>query len=434
VRLHAAWALASICAAVPASADPGVSNSAALVEDLLRDPTSAEWGALSRFNGTLTRAAFEAGLDGVFDPERGLRPYLRVSDAGVAIYGSTDRRGPPLAEIRFASQDSLRGPLPVPFRTPRVFQAVPRAAGHPPLQGLRIVIEPADIGGRWARMEDRSVYFRGYGLINEGDLNLVVARLLRARLAGMGAQVFLVRDRSEPVVPLRPGDVLVEAERLLARKPSFFGEAFRHRIKSAVSDYDKRQVAAEILVTKALETRARVALVRRSFQADLTIVLQHNATAESTDGRLTPTNRNIFFVNGAYLASELQEPEQRFRLLTKLFENVTPTETRVAAAISGRFLSVTGYGPVLYGNSATTRLVAPGNPYVVARNLAFNREHDGPVVVTEPYFMNQPDTLQRLLAGDFPGRRVVAGRLRDSIYREYADCVASGVLEAYGAH
>jgi hypothetical protein len=27
---------------------------------------------------------------------------------------------------------------------------------------------------------------------------------------------------------------------------------------------------------------------------------------------------------------------------------------------------------------------------VVARNLAINREHDGPVVITEPYFMNEP--------------------------------------------
>ena len=38
---------------------------------------------------------------------------------------------------------------------------------------------------------------------------------------------------------------------------------------------------------------------------------------------------------------------------------------------------------------------------MVARNLAFNREHDGPVVVTEPYFMNEHVTLQRLLAGDY---------------------------------
>jgi hypothetical protein len=74
----------------------------------------------------------------------------------------------------------------------------------------------------------------------------------------------------------------------------------------------------------------------------------------------------------------------------------------------------------------------PGNRYVVVRNLAFNREHDGPVVVTEPYFMNQPETLERLLAGDYPGERLIAGKRRRSIYREYAGCVAAGIVQAYG--
>ena len=71
---------------------------------------------------------------------------------------------------------------------------------------------------------------------------------------------------------------------------------------------------------------------------------------------------------------------------------------------------------------------------MVARNPAFNREHDGPVVVTEPYFMNEPVTLQRLLAGDYKGTRLVAGRERESIYREYANAVAAGLVDAYAGN
>jgi hypothetical protein len=52
-------------------------------------------------------------------------------------------------------------------------------------------------------------------------------------------------------------------------------------------------------------------------------------------------------------------------------------------------------------------------------------------VVTEPYFMNQAETLTRLLAGDYAGERPVAGRPRISIYREYADCVAEGLVDSY---
>jgi len=110
---------------------------------------------------------------------------------------------------------------------------------------------------------------------------------------------------------------------------------------------------------------------------------------------------------------------------------VTPVETKVAGEIAHRFAAITGFPPVLYGNSANTVLVLPDNPYVVARDLALNREHDGPVVVTEPYFMNQPETLARLLAGDYDGERLVAGKLRPSIFHEYARCVAEGLVAAY---
>ena len=48
--------------------------------------------------------------------------------------------------------------------------------------------------------------------------------------------------------------------------------------------------------------------------------------------------------------------------------------------------------------------------------------------------MNQPETLQRLLAGDYEGTRLIAGKERMSIYREYADAVANGLVEAYDEH
>ena len=69
------------------------------------------------------------------------------------------------------------------------------------------------------------------------------------------------------------------------------------------------------------------------------------------------------------LEKELREPEQRFRLLTKLFQNVTPIETEVADKISVRFQRRTGFAPLLYGDSSTTRLMLASDHYVVARNL-----------------------------------------------------------------
>lgn len=407
-------------------------SSAALVGELLRDPTTAEWGALARFDGTLTRADFEAGLDQVFDPAHGLRPYLRVDEHEVTVFAAGEHRDQPLVVIRFAAAPSLRRPGQVLFRSPAEFRLRRPASADRPLAGLRVAIDPADIGGRWAKWEDRSVEFHGFGRINEGDLNLLVALRLRTELERLGASVFLVRDRAEPVLPVSPDELIGDVENLLQKEPELVPPGFRRlQVGTPSSERAALQTAAEFFVTKTLETRARAALVRRSFQPDLTIVLQHDATPGSAEGRLTAINRNIFFVDGDCLPGDMKEPEHRYRALLKLLENVTPVETEVAVKIARRFEATTGYPPVLYGNSANTVLVAPANPYVVARDLALNREHDGPVVVTEPYFMNQPETLARLLAGDYDGERLVAGKPRPSIFREYARCVAEGLVAAY---
>lgn len=411
--------------APPASAE-------SVLTELLRGPTSEEWGALSRFDGTLTRGKFERRLDEPFDPGHGIAPYLRITDSGFLALASPSSGGPALAEVRFAASVAGELPSPAGFRSPGQFRAG-SAAGALPLEGLKVAIEPADIGGKWAEMEDRSVNFRGYGRINEGDLNLVVARRLRDELASMGSTVFLAREKAEPVLSIPTDEAVRAAEDVLKTRPSEFPQAFQYKEAALTLDNPARlRIAAGLLVTKNAETRARAERVRRNFSPDVTIVLQFDATPGSSEGRLVTANRNIFFVEGAYTRGELAEPEQRFRLLTKLLEGVAPIEAEVAGAISGRFKARTGYPPVLYGDSPTTRLVLPGNEYVVARNLAFNREHDGPVVVTEPYLMNEVETLARFVAGDYEGERMVGGGLRRSIFREYADCVAQGILAAYG--
>ncbi len=430
-RLHSFLALFLCLAAEDLASDV---PSQSTFDELLRDPTQSEWRGLSRFDRTLTRRDFERRLDQVFDPGHGLRSYLRWSDQAVAVYPTPVEGGEAAVVLRFAPTSSSERPLPVDFLSPGQFRARTAVPPGLPLSGLRVVIEPADIGGRWAGTEDRSVDFPGYGRINEGDLNLIVATLLRDRLARLGASVYLVRDSAEPMLRVRPEDLSVLATDILRNRKWLLPESFELQTATLPADSPRRlRIAENLLLTKTLETRARVALVRRSFTPDITIVLQHNATPGSTEGHLNSVNRNIFFVNGAFTAAELREPEQRFRLLTKLLEDTTPVEAEVAAAIAARFKAATGFPPVLSGNSENTRLVLPNNPYVVARNLAFNREHDGPVVVTEPYFMNQAETLTRLLAGDYVGERLVAGRMRASIYREYADSVAEGLDDSYGS-
>jgi len=431
-----AFLLPACVAAIPAFSSPAGPPlpHEALFDRVLAKPTPADWHALAQFDGTLTKKEFERRLDEIYDPNHGLRPYLRFEGDRVLIFENLAQTVGPLITLRFASPRSPQRPRPTSFRSPETFRAQkPTVAAPLPLAGLRIAIEPADIGGRWAQLEDRSVSYAGYGRISEGDLNLIVGRQLKENLRALGADVFLIRDRAEPVLPIPPDQLMSEAEIFLQRESALRTELLKNRGSAVPKKADAQlRYAAGLLLTKTLETRARVDLVRKSFVPDLTIVLQHNATNDSGEGKIAPQNRNIFFVNGAYLPGELADPQKRLRLLTKLLENTNPIEVTVAHEISKRFQAVTSYPPVLYGNSANTRLLRRDDPYILARNLAFNREHDGPVVVTEPYFMNHPDTLRRLLAGDYVGKKTIAGKARVSIFREYADCVTEGIVKAYG--
>jgi len=401
--------------------------------DLFADPSPEAWAELERYAGTMTREQFDLSRRVVFDPFDGLAPFLRITDGDVTIYSEAGHQGSVLAKVAFAAADSVPRPIGV------------RGIGDPlaplfqpgylfrPLAGLRVAIEPANIGGRWAVAEDRSTLYRGYGRIQEGDVNLLVARILKDRLRELGASVFVTRDGDEPVSGLTLDQVAEVALAVVSERPYVLPAAFKSRARNISNNSPAYlKVAAEVLLTKNLETRARAEKTRRSFQPDITIVLQFNATPASGRAALTSRNRNIFFISGAYTADELtRDPRQRLRLLGKLFQNVSPIEKRAAVSIANQFRRTTGYPPVLYGNGPVTRAI-PESPYVVARNLAFNREHDGPVVVTEPYFMNERVTLQRLLAGDYLGAMIISGEPRVSIYRDYAEMVAAGLVDAFG--
>jgi N-acetylmuramoyl-L-alanine amidase len=401
------------------------------VRRLSRDTTKEEWKSLEQYNNTITRKAFEERLYSHWNPGKGIAQYLSITNKEVRIYLYKNHRGH-LATVRFAKDERHRYKNPTPFRAPQEF-AKKHTDKKKPLKGLKIAIDPADIGGKWAKMEDRSVLFKGHGWINEGELNVIVGRHIKARLEVLGAKVLLVRYKNEPVLKTTPQVVENEARRLMKVSPKNIPTCMIplvRQIKRGVKWRIQRE--ANQLYTKTLETRAREALIKRTFQPDITIVLQHNATAESSKGKLTKTkNLNIFFVSGMYSNAGLAYSTRRFHLLRKLFENVTPVEAEVAESISNVFKRQTGYPPVMYGNSSSTKMVIPGNHYIVARNLMFTREHDGPTVITEPYLMNNPITIKRLLAGDYNGKRMIAGKMRRSIYQEYADCVVQGIRDGY---
>jgi N-acetylmuramoyl-L-alanine amidase len=242
----------------------------------------------------------------------------------------------------------------------------------------RVALDPGHIGGEWAKFEDRCFTCGSGKPIEEASLNLSVARLLKTQLEAAGLTVFLTKDGLSPVTDKHPPD------------------------------------------TRA-DIAARARLVNE-FKPDLTVCIHFNATSSN---RLVDDNRLSVFVHGNYLPAEIADDEQKFCLLSKLLERSHATELAVADAVSRSLARATGLRPLPPSENAAP---ITDNPYLLLRNLGANRQIHGPVIYLEPYFMNNRIVWQRLQLGDYDGEREIEHKRYRSIFREYTDAVADGVL------
>lgn len=394
--------------------------------------TPNPWFWLEKYQGTLTRSEFESRLHPLFDPFHGLDPFLEVTDEGVTMFSSpTDHRIPQF-HLHFAPDELHRMPPPRVYRLPEEIRALPKPPGKP-LYGLRVAIDPGHIGGPWAQIENRSIRYDGSAPVQEGDLNLITAAILRKKLTDLGAEVYEVRTTTDPVTPYRPPDLLWDAWHILMRNPGF-AKDWGNKEPTVQNLTASRRVrdTSEFVFYRGSEITERGNKIRQNFRPDITITLYINATPGSGRARLTDANQVIFFVHGSYTKVETADPDQQIRMFYKILDHASPIEIGLATSIAKSFIAKTGLRPVPYADSPTTRLVVPDFFYVVARNLAANREYDGPVVCTEPYFMNNRVVYKRLLAGDYEGEQMFGGKPYRSIFREYADAVTDGLIDFYG--
>ena len=367
---------------------------------------AADWSALERYQQTVSRAEFETLLANVYCPSGALADYLIFATNSVSVFSTTEKTNPPLFALRFAS--------PV------------LSSNSHPLSLKRIALDPGHIGGAWARMEERFFVHGKDRPVQEAELNLMVARLLKTRLEAAGAQVFLTKDNFEPVTDKRPEDFQAQAEQEVKASTRFDALPPLER-EAAFADAVRKR--AELIFYRSSEIAARAKLLNEKIKPDLTICLHVNAVEWDECHNLVDDNRLVVFVHGNYLASELKDDDQKLRLLEKLLERSHATELAAAEALATALANATKLLPVEYGpNSGSVRL--GDNPYVFARNLAANRLVNGPVVFLEPYYQNNRLVYQRIQLGDYEGLRDVNGTPMKSIFREYADAVAEGLRKS----
>lgn len=370
-----------------------------------------DWNRLDGFQETITRGKFVELLNGVYAPGGAWEGLIKIDgDKAVISTGASPY------VLRFAASDAAAKPVPRFWKGK--FQ-LPAPKSGKPLAGLRIAIDPGHIGGKWAKMEERWFQIGKGKPVAEGDMTLRVAKLLEDRLKKLGAEVQLTRRGSNPLTKQRPEKLLNAARVSLAesgRKATAFS----------------LQKESEKLFYRTAEIRSRAWLVNAKIEPDLVVCLHFNAEGWGDPARPTLVDKTHlhFLVTGAWSRDELEYEDQRFEMLHKLLSRSLDEEKPVSEALAKTLAKATGLPPFIYHGPTAVR-VGQGD-YVWGRNLLANRLFKCPVVYAEPYVMNSRQDYARIQAGDYKGTKTINGVPRKSIYREYADALADGLVAYYG--
>ena len=371
-----------------------------------------DWSKLDAFQETITRQDFITLLDRVYAPAGAWKETIAVQDNMAVI---TTRSDEAPFRLRFAPSRGTAKSIPAYWRGRA---RLPAEEPGKPLAGLRIALDPGHIGGYWAKMEERWFQIDDSPPVTEGDMTLAVAEILAPRLEKLGAQVFLTRGKPAPSTSLSPRQLETPAIESLADK-------------GAPADELNLRKESERLFYRVAEIRRRAKRINQIIRPDVVICLHFNAEpwGDATNPQLVDQNHLHFLIAGALSGQELAYEDQRYDMLVKLLNRSFFEELALTNVISRKMAAATGLPPYFYRSGTAFRVNA--NPYVWARNLLANRLFVCPVIYIEPYVMNSRLVFARIQAGDYEGRRDFGGVMRKSIYREYADAVADGVVEYY---
>jgi len=384
------------------------------------------WDVLEHYQQTITHDEFAHLINDVYGTHGFAPDLIKIEDDTARILMNRDTQK--FFTLRFASGTKEQKRVP---RLWRSVKSLPPTKQDKPLAGLKIALDPGHLGGSWAKMEERWFQVGDSKPVQEGDLTLRVAQLLATRLRDLGAKVSFVRSTDEPTTGERPDDFRELAKKILIKNGV---PQPRDDVLDSTDPEKEKTIRwqSEILFYRYSEIRRRAALVNFKLHPDLVLCLHFNAEGwgDPSNPILTDTNHLHLLVNGSYLAEELEFDDERFEMIRRLLSRAHDEELPLADTIAAAMARETGLPPYAYPTTNSTTKVGSSG-YVYARNLLATRLYRCPVVYCEPYVMNSKDVFARIQAGDYEGTRIINGVERKSIFREYADSVAGGLVEYY---
>ncbi len=380
-----------------------------------------DWAILEDFHETITIDDFLSALESQFAPGDAAKSFISIAEDHVAIIKSAESAE--VFKLHFAGENRKS-----PKRWWRTAAELGPAPSHQPLQGVRITLDPGHLGGEWARMEERWFQIGEAKPVTEGDMTLLVAKHLGQKLKALGADVTFTRTSAAPTTSKRPNDLFAIARASLQARgitPRFE----RYKGADDIRRAGSVQVEAEKLFYRTAEIRARAENVNHRLQPDLVLAIHFNAEpwGNPANPTLVDVSHVHLLVTGSFSAEELSHDDVRLEMLVKILNGAGSEERAIAGYVATALATATELPPYVYKTANAKRL----SEYVWARNLLANRLFQCPVLYLEPYVMNSHLDYHRLQIGDYDGERIINGKPRESIYREYAGAVARGLADYY---
>lgn len=362
-----------------------------------------DWDLLNDYQNTITASRLQELIENVYAVGDTWKEVIKIE--------------PDQATISTAEGSFVLKLLPEGTAPPA---EVRRYWGDGSLDGLHIAIDPGHIGGSFAGIEERQFGFPTDRPVREGEMTLQTAKRLKPLLEKMGAKVSLVRTRNRPVTKKRTKDFL---------------KMYRE-VNPGVPDGLLLPYATRRFYRRA-EIVERAKLVNEKLKPDLVLCLHYNASGDSgawldpSKPVLVDENHYHMLMNGAYTRGEVLDEGDRYQMLERILQRIHEREAALAEVVAGVFVEHTGLEAYEYDPDSLRAKNVNGNKYLWARNLLANRSFTCPVLYFEPWVMNNKEVYERAQAGDYEGKKMVAGKERVSLMQEYANAVAAGIKKFY---
>jgi hypothetical protein len=313
-----------------------------------------KWSSLTLLSKTMSKEEFVTALETFYSDGSAFPAPWDVEEKAVVI--KTGDPAAPTVRIEFLQPKEKAADLP---RFWRRVDELPPLKGRPPLSDLHIALDPGHIGGAYAKIEERFLSFAPGESIQEGDLSLLTAQLLKKKLETLGAVVTLVRENSEPVTSFRPADLRLIAQSVLKDAG----------VPMPVENYDPTSGDAKILTTqwqseklfyRVSEIRARAKKVNEKLKPDVVFCLHFNAESwgDATLPQFSPQNHMHVLINGCFSPLELTSQDVRYEMIGRVFSKAHTIELPLAEAVADSLASTTGLPPYVYTTTNAKRVGA----------------------------------------------------------------------------